>query len=136
LGIVETAALIERADVFVGADSGPAHLAAAVGTWSVVLFSGTNYAQQWRPWNARARVVKHDVPCSPCHRRTCSWSDHPCMTRLSADMVMSEIDQVVRAARGEADPIPELIESNAAPLVYPAEWLLATLQSPAKRVAP
>ena len=46
LSIAESAALLERADVLVGADSGPAHLAAAVDTPVVVLFSGTNNPQQ------------------------------------------------------------------------------------------
>ncbi len=87
LEVTETAALLERADLFVGADSGPAHLAACSGVPSVILFSGTNRARQWRPWSRRALVLKHDVPCRPCHHKTCPLADHPCMTGLSPERV-------------------------------------------------
>ncbi|MCA9101699.1 MAG: glycosyltransferase family 9 protein [Planctomycetales bacterium] len=82
LRIEELAALAQQADVFVGADSGPAHLAAAVGAPVVVLFSGTNNAEQWQPRGGPVRVVSHPVPCGPCHRTRCPLADHPCMTGL------------------------------------------------------
>lgn len=87
LAVAETTALLERADLFVGADSGPAHLAACAGVPSVVLFSGTNRAEQWRPWSRLSLVLRHDVPCRPCHRKSCPLADHPCMAGLTADRV-------------------------------------------------
>jgi lipopolysaccharide heptosyltransferase II len=86
--VAEMAALIERADLFIGADSGPAHLAAAAGTPAVVLFSGTNRARQWRPWGRRVTVVKHSVACSPCHLTTCPLANHPCMNGITPEAVM------------------------------------------------
>ena len=79
LGVVELAALLERAQAMVGADSGPAHLAAAVGTPVVALFSGTNNPSQWRPPGDRVTVLRHPVACSPCHRERCPLAGHPCM---------------------------------------------------------
>lgn len=87
LALTETAALLERADLFIGADSGPAHLAACAGIASVVLFSGTNISRQWRPWSRRSLVLKAKVPCRPCHNKTCPLIDHPCMTRIHPDRV-------------------------------------------------
>ncbi len=87
LNIVELAATLEGADLLIGADSGPAHLAAAVGTPVVALFSGTNDAQQWRPQGAPVLVVRHAVACSPCHRTRCPWADHPCMQQLTPEAV-------------------------------------------------
>ena len=87
LAVPETAALLERADFFIGADSGPAHLAACAGIPSVVLFSGTNRARQWRPWSRRSLVLRHAAPCRPCHRKVCPLADHPCMSGLSPDRV-------------------------------------------------
>lgn len=87
LSITETAALFERADLFLGADSGPAHVAACVGLPAVVLFSGTNLARQWRPWSRRVLVLRHAVPCGPCHLKACPLVDHPCMTGLKPDAV-------------------------------------------------
>jgi len=94
--LIETAALIERAALFVGSDSGPAHLAAAVGTPVVALFSGTNDARQWRPWGQRVAVVRNAVPCAPCHRELCPLADHPCMRGLSPAMVLAAVDRALR----------------------------------------
>ncbi len=87
LALTETVALLESADLFIGSDSGPAHLAASASTPSVILFSGTNRPGQWRPWSRRALVLRHRVACRPCHHKTCPLLDHPCMAGLSADRV-------------------------------------------------
>jgi heptosyltransferase-2 len=87
LAVTETTALLERADLFLGADSGPAHLAACAGTTSVVLFSGTNLARQWRPWSRRTLVLRHKVACRPCHRKVCPLADHPCLSGITPDRV-------------------------------------------------
>ena len=92
LALTETAALLERADLFIGSDSGPAHLAASASTASVILFSGTNRPRQWRPWSRRALVLRRKVTCRPCHHKVCPLADHPCMTGLGPD-------RVYRAAR-------------------------------------
>jgi ADP-heptose:LPS heptosyltransferase len=92
LALGETVALLERADLFLGADSGPAHLAACAGIDSVVLFSGTNLVRQWRPWSRRTLVLRHRVACRPCHQRICPLAGHDCMTGLRPE-------QVYRAAR-------------------------------------
>jgi heptosyltransferase-2 len=85
--VAQTTALLERADLFIGADSGPAHLAASAGTLSVILFSGTNQPRQWRPWSRHSLVVRHRVPCQPCHQKICPLADHPCMFGLNPDRV-------------------------------------------------
>jgi ADP-heptose:LPS heptosyltransferase len=87
LELLELAALLERADLFVGADSGPAHLAAWARTPSVVLFSGTNHVNQWRPPSDAVTVMQHRTECSPCHLKRCVFSDHPCMTALTPELV-------------------------------------------------
>lgn len=92
LAVTETAALLERADLFIGSDSGPAHLAASASTASVILFSGTNRPRQWRPWSRRALVLRQKVACHPCHHKVCPLADHPCMAGLGPD-------RVYRAAR-------------------------------------
>jgi lipopolysaccharide heptosyltransferase II len=79
LSVDELSALVEQADLLIGGDSGPAHLAAAVGTPVVALFSGTNRAEQWRPWGEYSRVIKRSTLCSPCHRHRCPLADHPCV---------------------------------------------------------
>jgi heptosyltransferase-2 len=92
LTVTQTTALLERADLFIGADSGPAHLAASAGTLSVILFSGTNQPRQWRPWSRHSLIIRERVSCQPCHQKACPLLDHPCMSGLDPD-------RVYRAAR-------------------------------------
>jgi ADP-heptose:LPS heptosyltransferase len=87
LTVTHTTALLERADLFIGSDSGPAHLAASAGTLSVILFSGTNQHRQWRPWSRHSLVLRHRVACQPCHQKVCPLAGHPCMSGLSPDRV-------------------------------------------------
>jgi ADP-heptose:LPS heptosyltransferase len=87
LTVTQTTALLERADLFIGADSGPAHLAASAGTLSVILFSGTNQPRQWRPWSRHSLTIRRRVPCQPCHQKVCPLADHPCMSGLDPDRV-------------------------------------------------
>jgi heptosyltransferase-2 len=87
LTVTQTTALLERADLFIGADSGPAHLAASAGTLSVILFSGTNLPRQWRPWSRHSLILRRRVSCQPCHRKLCPLADHPCMSGLDPDRV-------------------------------------------------
>lgn len=106
LTVRQTTALLERADLFIGADSGPAHLAASAGVLSVILFSGTNNPIQWRPWSSRSLVIRHRVSCRPCHQKTCPLPDHPCMTGLTPERVYKAARRwLSRAGRSVAPSI-------------------------------
>lgn len=83
--IAEAAAVLSVADLFVSNDMGLAHLAAAVGTPTLVIFGPTNDVTT-RPFAANAEVIRHPVECSPCMLRDCPI-DHRCMTGVSVDRV-------------------------------------------------
>jgi heptosyltransferase-2 len=68
-------------------DSGPMHLAAALGTPVVAVFGSTDEAET-APVSPRARVVRERVECAPCLLRECPI-DHRCMSRVGADRVAS-----------------------------------------------
>lgn len=106
--VVRLAALLERATVVIGADSGPAHLAAAVGAPVVALFSGTNDSMQWRPYGPRVTVVRQPVSCAPCHRETCPLADHPCMTDLRPVDVLRAVEAWLPV---ETVPLPLLAKA-------------------------
>lgn len=89
----EVAAVLREADLFVGADSGPAHLAAAVGTAVIVLFSGTNSVEQWQPRGRNVRTLRANVPCSPCHLKACPVAGHRCMRGILPDHVIHALNQ-------------------------------------------
>jgi ADP-heptose:LPS heptosyltransferase len=112
LTLGELAALAQMADLFVGADSGPAHVAAASGANVLVLFSGTNHLQQWRPWGRHVSVMHEPVACSPCHREACPWSDHPCMQQITPANVLAQMAQ--RLAATEPSKVELLLQTTGA----------------------
>jgi len=66
-------------------DSGPMHLAAALGTPLVAVFGSTDWSET-SPVSERARVVREETECAPCRLRECPI-DHRCMTRVAVDRV-------------------------------------------------
>lgn len=92
----EVTALAARAQLFVGNDSGVAHIAAAVGTPSVVVFGSSNIAH-WRPWNrGPAEVVFEEMSCQPCHGYFCEKFAQPeCILRVPVERVTAAIDRVL-----------------------------------------
>lgn len=99
LSIAELVETLRLADGFVGADSGPAHLAAIVDCPSVVLFSGTNEHRQWQPRGRSVTVVRNPVACSPCHRQKCPLADHPCMRGIGAERVTERIMMLLNSSQ-------------------------------------
>lgn len=97
LSLPEVTALAARSQVFVGNDSGIAHIAAAVGTPSVVIFGSSNIAH-WRPWNrAAAEVVFEEMPCQPCPGYSCEKFPQPeCILRVPVARVQAAIERVLR----------------------------------------
>jgi heptosyltransferase-2 len=79
------AAAIGRCGVFVTNDTGPMHVAAAVGTPVVAIFGPTD-PRTTSPFGDRHTLVRHEVPCAPCLLRECPI-DHPCMRDLAVDVV-------------------------------------------------
>ncbi|MGH9799086.1 MAG: glycosyltransferase family 9 protein, partial [Blastocatellia bacterium] len=70
LSIGELVAVIAEAKLFVGNDSGPAHIAAAVKTPLVVMF-GPASSVRWRPWRASSELVQNHFVCNPCSMYKC-----------------------------------------------------------------
>jgi len=81
-------AVLERAAVVVSCDSGPLHLAVALGRPVVGLYGAAN-PRRTGPWGPRASVVRGRVWCSPCRRRSCFHMD--CMRALDTDSVMAAV---------------------------------------------
>jgi len=95
LSIGELVAAIAGAKLFVGNDSGPAHIAAAVKTPLAVLF-GPASSVRWRPWRAPSILVQNHFPCNPCAMYTCEAFDEPeCIRSITVDQVMKAVDQLI-----------------------------------------
>jgi lipopolysaccharide heptosyltransferase I len=81
-------ALLERADLVIANDTGPMHIASAMGKPLVTIFGPTNPVRTG-PFGRMESVVRVDIPCSPCYSRRCSHTS--CMKWVKGEDVMEEV---------------------------------------------
>lgn len=86
LDLGELAALLALAPLLISNNTGPVHVAAAVGTPVVDLYALTN--PQHTPWAVASRVLFHDVPCRHCYKSVCPEQHHDCLRRVTPDAVV------------------------------------------------
>lgn len=91
----ELCALIDACDIFIGNDSGPTHIAAALGKKVITIFSGTNDYQVWQPRGKAVHVLRHAVPCSPCHEKVCPLPRHDCMEDVTLEEVFEKVRELI-----------------------------------------
>ncbi|MEP6568385.1 MAG: putative lipopolysaccharide heptosyltransferase III [Acidobacteriota bacterium] len=103
LSLPEVTALLVRARLFIGNDSGIAHIAAAVETPSVVIFGSSNTAH-WRPWaSSAAEVVYEEMECQPCHGYFCEkFAEAECIKRVPLERVIAATERVLRESGGHS----------------------------------
>jgi heptosyltransferase-3 len=89
LSLKQLAALTARAKLFIGVDSVPMHIAAAMQTPVVVLF-GPSGDLEWGPWRVTSQVITSDHPCRPCGMDGCAGSKvSDCLVTIPPEMVYS-----------------------------------------------
>ncbi|MBA2378996.1 MAG: glycosyltransferase family 9 protein [Blastocatellia bacterium] len=96
LTLPQITALAARAQLFVGNDSGIAHIAAAVQTPTVVIFGSSNRAH-WHPWTDAPNAIVFDpLPCQPCPGYRCEQFGEPrCILNIPTSKVIAEIEKVL-----------------------------------------
>ena len=92
----ESAAIFAEATMFIGHDSGPMHLAAAVQTPCVAIFAARNKPKVWFPYGKQHRVVYHRVDCWGCGLETCVVEKKKCIASITVEEVMAEVRSVMR----------------------------------------
>lgn len=99
LSLPQITALASKASVFIGNDSGIAHIAAAVGTPTVVIFGSSN-RDHWRPWtDAPSEIVYEKFECQPCPGYRCEVFGEPrCIQSITTESVIDAIDRVMKKA--------------------------------------
>lgn len=97
--LAELRALVERAALYIGGDSGPLHVAATTRTPIVALF-GPTLPERSLPWRdaaiASIGVDAGPLPCRPCHQRHCAPGDFRCLTGITVEMVLAACRQAMR----------------------------------------
>ena len=105
LSLPQITALAARAAIFVGNDSGIAHIAAAVGTPTVVIFGSSN-RDHWHPWtDAPNEIVYEKFDCQPCPGYQCEVYGKPrCIESVSVDQVTAAVGRVLKKAGSSTPP--------------------------------
>ncbi|MBI5195236.1 MAG: glycosyltransferase family 9 protein [Nitrospirae bacterium] len=94
--IKQLAAISEASDLFVGVDSAPMHIAAAVGTPVVALF-GPTLENLWAPYSRGHIVISKDMPCKPCKKGSCEGVElRECMKAIKQEDVKKAVSKLLR----------------------------------------
>jgi lipopolysaccharide heptosyltransferase II len=101
LDLGELGALLESASLLVSNNTGPAHIAAALGTPVVDLYALTN--PQHTPWQVASRVLFHDVPCRNCYKSVCPQGHNDCLRRVEPERVAAAAQELLTQARPTID---------------------------------
>lgn len=98
----ESAAIIARAACFIGHDSGPMHLAAAVGTSCVAIFSAQDKPGVWFPYGNQHRIIYHMTECYGCKLEFCTDQEKKCIRSITVAEVIEQTKQLLNINRFEA----------------------------------
>jgi len=95
LTIPELAELIRGAKLFIGNDSGPMHLAAAVGTPTIAVW-GSSDSRRWHPWEVEHRLVQNHFECNPCPGYRCLVAASPlCIESVTVEQVDTALEEML-----------------------------------------
>ena len=95
LSVQELIAVIDEAALYLGNDSGPAHLAAALNKPTVVLFGSSN-STAWSPWHTRSAVVQNSFECNPCPGYKCLVYKEPeCIQSITVEQVKAAVTRLL-----------------------------------------
>jgi len=90
--VLELAVLASRCDIIISSDTGPLHVAAAIGTPTVAIF-GPTYPARNGPYGRIHRVLVHERSCGNCYKRSCNKT--PCMHDVSVDDVLGACNELL-----------------------------------------
>lgn len=94
LTLGEMAAVLQISPLLISNNTGPMHIAAAVGTPVVALYALTN--PQHTPWGVASRVLYHDVPCKYCFKSICPEGHHHCLQLVKPDSVVQSSRDLIQ----------------------------------------
>jgi ADP-heptose:LPS heptosyltransferase len=114
--LAELRALVSRAAVYIGGDSGPLHVAGTTAT-PIVALLGPTLPERSRPWRDDRCVTEivdaGALPCRPCHQRACAPGDFRCLTGIAPERVIAAAEKAMeRGRRGKVEDVEEIASST------------------------
>jgi ADP-heptose:LPS heptosyltransferase len=102
-GLVELAGILAGAAVLVSGNTGPAHLAAAVGTPVAEVFAPVVAPHRWRPWGVPSVLLGDlGIGCAGCRARTCPFPGQPCLDPVTPEAVVDAVATLAGQPAGMA----------------------------------
>ncbi len=102
--LLDLAAVLKRSKLFITNDSGPMHIAVAVGTPVIAIF-GPSDAGRYGPIGEHDQIMRLDLSCSPCSQAQCPLGTHACMEDLQVEQVWSSVEKSLRGAPRRSNPV-------------------------------
>jgi heptosyltransferase-3 len=102
LSIRQSAAALSFCRLFVGNDSGPTHLAAAVGVPCVGIYAAIDFPGRWHPYGDQHVVIRHDLECAGCMLARCTTREMRCIKSVTVEEVMDACDRLLAKMGGSA----------------------------------
>jgi len=93
--ILQTAEVLSRCRMLVSCDSGPLHLAAAVGIPVVGIYSCRDYPNCWYPWQDRQVIIRHDLDCQVCLKEECGTME--CVKAIGVEEVLAGCRKILQS---------------------------------------
>ena len=94
--IPQLCGLIGGVDLFITGDSGPMHIAAAYQVPTVAIFGPTKHKETCQWMNEKSAIVRHDLECAPCMKRTCPIQTHECMKGITPKEVTEAAERLLQ----------------------------------------
>ncbi len=98
VGLRQMASLMVRCRLVIANDSGPGHLATAVQTPLLSIFSVANEPEIWSPLGEKTKVLLHQVPCASCKQDICPLEHHDCLRQISVNRVFAEAKKMLETS--------------------------------------
>ena len=99
--LIETGSVLQHMDLLIANDSGPVHMAAALGIPALTIFGATDPARTG-PYGKKHQVVRAALDCPPCHSRSCRRHDRACLQELAPETVAQTAARMLDANRQSA----------------------------------
>lgn len=91
--VLDSAALLKLSKLAISVDTGPMHLAYAVGTKVIALFSARDYVEKWYPPKELGIIIREDIECSPCFLDKCPRSNE-CINKIKIKSILNNVNKI------------------------------------------
>ena len=98
--LTQLASILHKCNIFIGNDSGPMHLAAAVGIHTIGLY-GPGDPTRFGPVGEKCRTIRRKLDCPPCSGTTCQFGEEGCMSKIQVTDVIQTLETVAHLTPNE-----------------------------------